>query len=191
MQTDNIVTRIFSLFHRQWAGWALIRLACVVALGLASVLGCRKQAAADSESSDPSAPAVSSVVTPDAPSSGRSPALQKLAKNSGLVLSAGTRVLTHGDGGVPDPSVGFYEWVLWSALPLPLPEGRQADDKAVLSVPVAESVQYMEAKMNGAKIENPQAAFSTGWQTNGYQLSGTWIRAQNGDYVIVQQSRQR
>ena len=116
-------------------------------------------------------------------------ALQKLERNSGLALSSGCKVLTYSDGGVPDPSIGFYEWAVLSPIHLALPGGRQLGDKEVLNLSLAEAVQIVESKMGGAKVENPQTAFSLGWQKNGFAFSGTWVRGQGADYLIVQQTR--
>ena len=118
------------------------------------------------------------------------PVLQDLEKHSGLVLSAGTRIFTHSDGGVSDPSIGYYEWIISSPTPLALPAGGRSGDGAMANLPLAEAVKYVEAKMQGGKIQNAQSAFSTGWQQNGFAFSGTWVRALDGDYVIVQQARQ-
>jgi hypothetical protein len=123
------------------------------------------------------------VATPEA-------ALEKLEKNSGLLFSTGTKVFSYSDGGVPDPSIGYYEWVVVSPTQLALPNGRQVGDNDVSSLSVREAVQLVESKISGTKVENAQAAFSMGWQMNGFQYNGTWVRAQSGDYLIVQQTRQ-
>ncbi len=122
------------------------------------------------------------VATPEA-------ALEKLSRNSGLEFAGNTKVVGYGDGGVPDPGVGFYEWMVVSPLPLALPGGRQIGDADVLNLPVETAVQLFGSKMEGTKIENPVAAFSIGWQNNGYSFNGTWIRGKNADYVVVQQTR--
>lgn len=127
-------------------------------------------------------PAEPPVATPDA-------ALQKLTRNSGLAFSSSAKVLGFSDGGVPDPSIGFYEWVVVSSTPLALPNGRQIGDNDVLNLPVAQAVQLVESKMPDTKIENPLAAFSIGWEKNGFSFSGTWVRGQGSDYLIVQQTR--
>ena len=116
-------------------------------------------------------------------------ALQKLEKNSGLAFSPGTKVFSHGDGGVPDPSIGFYEWVVVSPSPLTLPSGRKIGDSEVLNLPVVEAARFFESKLNGTPVENPQAAFSTTWQTIEFEFSGTWLRASGADYLVVQQTR--
>lgn len=122
------------------------------------------------------------VATPEA-------ALQKLGRNSGLAFSPGAKALSYGDGGVPDPTIGFYEWVVVSPTPLALPNGRQIGDADVSNLPVAQAVQLVESKMGDTKIENPLTAFSISWQKGGFAFSGTWVRGQGADYVIVQQTR--
>jgi hypothetical protein len=138
----------------------------------------------------PAAKAPAPTLQAEAPVASPEAALQKLGRNSGLAFSATTKVLGYGDGGVPDPSIGFYEWVVVSPTPLALPDGRQIGDNDVLNLPVATAVQLVESKMTDTKIENPQAAFSIGWQKDGFAFSGTWVRAQGADYLIVQQTRQ-
>ena len=120
--------------------------------------------------------------TPDA-------ALQRLATNSGLEFSTGTKVSSYGDGGIPDPTIGFFEWVIVSPTHLALPNGRHIGDTDVMTLPLAVAVQLFESKMTDAKIENPLSAFSMGWQKNGFAFNGTWVRAQGADYLIVQQTR--
>jgi hypothetical protein len=127
-------------------------------------------------------PAEPPVATPEA-------ALQKLGRNSGLAFSAGAKVLSFGDGGVPDPTIGFYEWVVVSPTPLALPNGLQVGDPGVSNLPVAQAVQLVESKMGDAKVENPQTAFSLSWQKNVFAFSGTWVRGLGADYLIVQQTR--
>src|SRR5262249_37228153 len=89
-----------------------------------------------------------------------------------------------GDGGVPDPNVGFYEWVVFSPKPVKSPSGKEPDN-----LPLEQSVPFVEAKMPGHKVEKALKAFSTGWEANGFAFSGTWIRAEEGDYLVVQESR--
>lgn len=192
--------------------------ALAVSFVLMATAGCGKQTPAESSSSAPpqtSAPAAqppnkkansapvarpqTPVATPQAkasaavsqtPSVMTDPALQDLEKHSGLALSAGTQAFTHSDGGVADPSIGYYEWVISSPTQLPLPAGGRSGEVPVSNLPLEEAVKFVEGKMKGGKIQNAQSAFSTGWQQNGFAFSGTWVRTLDGDYVVVQQTRQ-
>jgi len=148
------------------------------------------QAVAPAHSAERPAPAPAPQALPvEPPVATPEAALQKLGRNSGLAFSAGAKVLSFGDGGVPDPTIGFYEWVVVSPTPLALPNGLQVGDPGVSNLPVAQAVQLVESKMGDTKVENPQTAFSLSWQKNGFAFSGTWVRAQGADYLIVQHTR--
>ncbi|MBM3833685.1 MAG: hypothetical protein FJ403_10515 [Verrucomicrobia bacterium] len=197
---------------------SLIKLLLAVAVILTTVAGCQKKASSEGEKpatfaetaqkrapdvpppqkepaaaapkQSPSSAPAARAIPPEPPVKTPEAALQKLTANSGLAFAADTKVMSYSDGGVPDPSVGFYEWVVVSPAPLALPGGRQIGDPGVSALSLPDAVQLVESKINGAKIENPQAAFSMSWNGNGFQFSGTWVRTQSGDYLIVQQVRQ-
>ena len=153
---------------------------------LTTAVGCGKQPPAAAEHATP--PETTSP-TPEARIATTDHALEKLKKNSGLAVASATKVFAFGDGGVSDPSIGFYEWVIFSPTPLEPPTSPSTVGKQPLNLPLKDSVQFAEAKLGGGEIENAQAAFSLGWQTNAFDFSGTWIRTLDGDYLIVQQVR--
>lgn len=147
--------------------------------------GCQKQTPAGG--GDPSPPAQNSAVdsAPEKLTTADS-VIKEFERRTGLALPAGSKAVTFSDGGVTDASIGFYEWAIISPEPLALPGGNN-----LLNLPLPDSVGFLEAKMPGTRIEAPQAAFSTRWQKNEFEFSATCVRAQHGDYLMVQQVRNR
>jgi hypothetical protein len=177
---------------------------------IAAMPGCRKQTPAGEAQPSESQAAPAKTGPPDAATDARAPeareaatappsaqaqssatdpGLQKFEQGSGLVLPAGAAALSHGDGGVPDASVGFYEWVIFSPNPVVLPA--HSGGSQIANLPLPQTVGYVEAKMGGEKIEAPQTACSAKWEANGFEFNATWIRGQKGDYLMVQQFRKR
>jgi hypothetical protein len=61
--------------------------------------------------------------------------------------------------------------------------------KDYLNLPLDDSVKFVHSRMGRRKIEQPQAALSSSWQTNGFAFGGTLIRTPKGDYVVIQRGR--
>lgn len=179
-----------------------IRSVATLVLLLLTVPGCREQATTGgSTATQPSnsiaaaspkaAPEMAVAPTPQIQSSNPDPVLKEFEEYSGLILPVGAKTMTHGDGGIRDPKVAFYEWVIFSPTRLTPPDERRRGGKEILKLPLNESVQYLEGKIPGLKIEDPQEAFSTGWQAGQFEFSATWISAPAGDHIMVQRSRIR
>ena len=63
--------------------------------------------------------------------------------------------------------------------------------KDYLNLPLADTVEFVESKMGKRKLTQPQSAFSSEWQTNGYEFRGTIVRTPQGDYLVVERFRKK
>jgi hypothetical protein len=66
-----------------------------------------------------------------------------------------------------------------------------ASAKGTNSLPLAETVRFVEGKFNGQAITHPKSAFSSEWETNGCAFRGTLVRTAQGDYLVIEQFRKK
>jgi hypothetical protein len=117
------------------------------------------------------------------------PALKDLETKAGISFPTNTVLVNFGDGGGRDASHGFYEWAVFSPSPIKMPVMQATGVKDYLSLPLDDTVKFVQSRMGKRKIEQPQAALSSDWQTNGFAFGGTLIRSPKGDYLVIQRGR--
>jgi hypothetical protein len=134
---------------------------------------------------------VAPVQTTQNVSAKEDPALKDLETKAGLSFPTNTVLLNSGDGGGRDTSYGFYEWAIFSPTQIKMPLMQAVGVKDYLSLPLADTVVFVESKIRKRKVTQPQSAFSSEWQTNGYEFRGTIVRTPQGDYLVVERFRKK
>lgn len=116
-------------------------------------------------------------------------ALKELEAKVGIAFPTNAVLVNSSDGGGRDPSHGFYEWAVFSPSPIKMPPMQAVGVKDYLSLPLEDTVNYVQSRMGKRKVDQPQAAFSSSWQTNGFGFGGTLIRSAKGDYLVIRRGR--
>lgn len=116
-------------------------------------------------------------------------ALKDLEARAGISFPTNAVLVNCGDGGGREASHGFYEWVVFSPSPIKMPPMEATGVKGYLSLPLDDTVKFVQSRMATRKIEQPRAALSSDWQTNGFAFGGTLVRTPQGDYLVIQQGR--
>lgn len=114
------------------------------------------------------------------------PAVKALEAQVGMVFPANTVLLSADDGGGRDASHGFYQWALFSPVPLKMPSMQATGVKDYLNLPLDDTVKFVQSRMPKRKIDQPLVALSSSWQMNGFAFGGTLIRTPKGDYLVIQ-----
>lgn len=119
------------------------------------------------------------------------PAIKALEAKVGMTIPTNAVLLNATDGGGRDASYGFYAWVVFSPSPIAMPIMQAPYVKGYLDMPLANSVKLIEGMMPKHKILQPQAAYGSEWKTNGFQFRATLVRSASGDYLVIQQFRDK
>ena len=118
-------------------------------------------------------------------------ALKEMALKVGIVFPTNVILVYSGDGGGRDPSHQFYEWAVFSPTPIKMPTMQAPGVKDYLTMPLDDTVKFVQSRMKNQKIEQPQFAIDSSWHTNGFGFSGTLIRTVKGDYLVISQGREK
>lgn len=113
-------------------------------------------------------------------------ALKDLGTKAGMSFPIEARIIAHDNGGRIDPKGGFYQWVIFSSSSVKMPPMQAPGVKDYLDLPLPNSVKSIEVYMGKRKISQPQAAFTSTWETNGFQFRGLLVRSTDGDYLKVE-----
>ena len=119
------------------------------------------------------------------------PAVKALEAQVGMAFPTNTVLLNATDGGGRDPGYGFYAWAVFSPSPITMPIIQAPYVKGYLDKPLADSAEFVEGMMRKQKISQPQAAYGSRWETNGFEFRGTLVRSLRGDYLVIQRFRQK
>ncbi len=115
--------------------------------------------------------------------------MSELESSTGLTFPGDTVLLNADDGGRHDPKISYYEWTIFSKSPINLPKTTAPGVVDYLSLPLNDSVQYVEVRTGSHKISKPFVAFGSDWENPMYTFRGTLVRAQDGDYLVVERFR--
>lgn len=111
--------------------------------------------------------------------------LKDFEAQAGMLFPTNAVLVGSDDGGGRGASVGFWQWSVYSPAQITMPPyGGSYDD-----FPLDTAVRYVEAKMRKLKVMQPQSAFLSQWQTNGYEFRGIIVRTPQGDYLAVERFR--
>jgi hypothetical protein len=124
-----------------------------------------------------------------ASTSGSTQALNSLELKTGLRFPTSAVVVASGDGGGRDASHRFYEWAVFSPTPVTLPRMIAPGVQDYLRLPLRDTAEFVQSRMDARRILEPQTAFSTDWKTNGFAFSATLVRGTEGDYLVITQGR--
>ena len=122
-------------------------------------------------------------------SSGSAQALNSLELKTGLSFPTNAVLVASGDGGGRDASHQFYEWAVFSPTPVTLPKMVAPGVQDYLKLPLKDTAEFVQSRMEAHRIVEPQAALSTDWKTNGLGFSATLVRGTSGDYLVITQGR--
>ena len=122
-------------------------------------------------------------------SPGSAQALKRLELKTGLSFPTNAVLVASGDGGGRDASHQFYEWALFSPTPVTLPKMVAPGVQDYLKLPLKDTAEFVQSRMEAHRIVEPQAAFSTDWKTNGLAFTATLVRGIRGDYLVITQGR--
>ena len=155
-----------------------LRMMCLVfaTLSMSLATGCNEWQAAPGETTQN----VSAKVDP---------VLKDLETKAGISFPTNAVLVDFGDGGGRDASHGFYEWAVFSPSPIKMPLMQATGVKDYLKLPLDDTVKFVQSRMRKRRIEQPQVALSSDWQTNGFAFGGTLIRSDKGDYLVIQRGR--
>jgi len=116
-------------------------------------------------------------------------AVKEVSDKTGVAFPPGTVVVNATDGGGRDASYGFFLWALFSPASITLP-GLRGDPET--SGPLLDaSLQFVRGAMARRKVPEPEMALDGEWKKGGFAFSGTLIRTSQGDYLVIQQFRDR
>jgi hypothetical protein len=135
--------------------------------------------------------AFSPQTTPTQRVNAKDPALEKLEAKVGIAFPANAVLVNATDGGGRDPSAGFYAWGLFSPTAITMPVMKAPGVKDYLNLPLQDTVKFVQGMMHSRKISQPQSAFSSEWETNGYAFRGTLVRSPQGDHLVIEQFRKK
>ncbi|WCJ60988.1 hypothetical protein NXS98_07675 [Fontisphaera persica] len=118
-------------------------------------------------------------------------ALKDVSAKVGITFPTNAVLVNATDGDGRDPSSGFYAWGLFSPTAISMPAMKAPGVNGYLNLPLEDTVKFVQGMMRGRKISQPQTAFSSEWETNGYAFRGTLVRTAQGDYLAVEQFRKK
>ncbi|KXT48787.1 MULTISPECIES: hypothetical protein [unclassified Akkermansia] len=117
--------------------------------------------------------------------------IPEVNKHTGISFPAATIILSATDGGGKERDVKYdaYTWTLFSPVSVNMPSMIKHDGDP----PLEDTVKYIENSMykKKTKISNPQYAFYSNWETNGYCFYATVVRSQQGDYMVINRVRKQ
>lgn len=116
-------------------------------------------------------------------------ALKNLETKAGITFPANSVLINSGDGGGRDPSHGFFEWAVFSPTQIIMPPMKAPGVNDYLKLPLEDTVTFVQSRFGKCKVEQPQVAFTSDWQTNGFNFTGTLVRSVKGDYLVISQGR--
>jgi hypothetical protein len=119
------------------------------------------------------------------------PAIKELEDKVGMLFPTNAVLVASTDGGGRDPSFGFFAWAIFSPSQIKMPLMQAPGVRDYLKLPLEDSVKVVESMMRKQRISHPQVAFSSEWQTNGFEFRGTLVRSMTGDYVVIEQFRKK
>jgi hypothetical protein len=119
------------------------------------------------------------------------PALKELEAKVGIAFPTNAVLVNATDGGGRDPSYGYYAWGVFSPTAITMPVMKAPGVKDYLNLPLENTTTFVQGKMRSRKISQPQSAFSSEWETNGYDFRGTLVRTAQGDYLAIEQFRKK
>ena len=119
------------------------------------------------------------------------PAIIILEAKLGMAFPTNSILVGETDGGGRDPSYGFYAWGVFSPTAITMPKMKAPGVIDYLNLPLEDAVEFVQGKIHGQKIAQPQYAIGSEWETNGYSFRGTLVRTPQGDYIAIEQFRQK
>ena len=119
------------------------------------------------------------------------PALKEMESKVGIAFPTNAVLVNATDGGGRDSSYGFYAWGVFSPTAITMPVRKAPGVKDYLNLPLEDTVKFVQGKMRGQKISQPQSAFGSEWEANGYTFRGTVVRTAQGDYLAIEQFRKK
>ena len=118
-------------------------------------------------------------------------ALKDVSAKVGIAFPTNAVLVNATDGGGRDPSSEFYAWGLFSPAAIKMPPMKAPGVKDYLNLPLEDTVKFVQGMMRNQKILQPQSAFSSEWETNGYTFQGTLVRSPQGDHLVIEQFRRK
>ncbi len=119
------------------------------------------------------------------------PDIKTLEAKVGMAFPTNAVLVNSTDGGGRDASYGYYAWAVFSPSQITMPIIQAPYVKGYLDKPLADSVEFVEGMMPRQKISQPQAAYGSRWETNGFEFRATLVRSAKGDHLVIQQFRQK
>lgn len=114
--------------------------------------------------------------------------INKLETEAGFILPEDVELLKYMDDIGRDGSDGYFSWVLFS--PTEITTMPKIQEPYYINgyrdASLDSSVKLIEAMTSRRKIKQPQSAYDSSWNANGYQFSATIVRTPEGDYMVVQ-----
>ena len=71
-----------------------------------------------------------------------------------------------------------------------MPLMKEPSVKGYLNLPLEDTVEFVQSMIPNRKILQPQSAFSSEWEKNGYVFEGTLVRTPQEDYLVIEQFRE-
>ena len=119
------------------------------------------------------------------------PALKELEARVAMTFPTNAILVNATDGGGRDPSYGFYAWTVFSPSQIKMPPMPAPGIQDYVNLPLEDAVKMLDGLMHKRKVTQPQAAFMSEWQTNGFDFRGTLVRSATGDYLAIEQFRKK
>lgn len=117
--------------------------------------------------------------------------IQELEKQAGFVLPSDIELLDIRDGAGRDLSNGYLSWGLYSPTPINvMPPMKESYINGYLDRSL-ETAELIQDRLGNRKIKQPQSVYSSNWEANGYEFSGTLVRTPEGDYIVIDRFRIR
>ena len=117
--------------------------------------------------------------------------LLELEMKTGLSFPVETILVSHGDGGGRDQSHGFYTWNLFSPIEIKMPITEAPGVKDYVNLPIDDTLRLIKTRMPMIKVTQPRVAFCSEWISKNYKYRGTLLRSPQGDYLIIEQFRNK
>lgn len=121
-------------------------------------------------------------------------ALQFAELRTGLSFSANSVMIYESDGGGREPSWGFYTWSVFTPGEIYLPPEKTPSgeygysDEPWFRISI---FNYVKTRFDGYKLSEPMYCFASSWKTNGYIFTGDAVRTREGDFLVIQQFRDK
>jgi hypothetical protein len=112
-----------------------------------------------------------------------------LQSKANICLPDDTVIIASSDGGGRDAPGDYHLWVLHSQSKITMPIMHAPGVKDYLTMPLDDTVKFVEVEMRPRKIISPKLALSSDWMNNDYRFEGTLVRSSEGDYLVIEQSK--